>query len=61
VEGERHPINLKERRGSSQSAFCSFSYERKEMKRKAIKRGCKRGEKALVDMGDPIMSRCVSG
>jgi hypothetical protein len=26
-EGERHPINLKGRRGSSRSAFCSLSYE----------------------------------
>jgi hypothetical protein len=46
VKGERHPINSKERRGSSQSAFCSFSCEQKEIERKAIKGGCKRGEEA---------------
>jgi hypothetical protein len=34
--GERHPINLKKRRGSSQSTFCSLSYEQKEMEREAV-------------------------
>jgi hypothetical protein len=58
VEGERHPINSKERRGSIRSAFCSLSYEWKETEREAIRRGCKTGKEALVGEGDSVMS-CV--
>jgi hypothetical protein len=63
AEGERHPINLKERRGSSWPVFCSLLYEGKEMEREAIKRACKRGEEALVGVGDSVisLSRSVDG
>jgi hypothetical protein len=59
VEGERHPINSKERRGSSQSAFCSLSHEQKETVREAIRRSCKRGEEALVGVGELHDQRLV--
>jgi hypothetical protein len=52
---------MKERRGCSQSAFCSLSYEQKELEREATKRGCKRGEEALVGVGDSIISWWVGG
>jgi hypothetical protein len=32
AEGEKHPINFKERRVSSQRAFCSLSYEQDEIR-----------------------------
>jgi hypothetical protein len=57
--GERHPVNSKKRRSSSQSAFCSLLYEQKEMKREAVRRGYKRGEEALVGVGDSMMSWCI--
>jgi hypothetical protein len=61
VEGERHPISSKEGRGSSQSAFCSLSYEQKEMEREAIKKGCKREEEALMGVGDSMINRWIGG
>jgi hypothetical protein len=54
VAWEMTVINLKERRGSNQSAFCSLSYEWKEMERETIIKCCKRGEEALVGVRDSI-------
>jgi hypothetical protein len=34
-------------------------YEQKEMKREAVRRGYKRGEEALVGVGDSMMSWCI--
>jgi hypothetical protein len=59
--GGKTSINLKERRGSSPSAFCSLLYEQKEMERETVKRGCKRGEEALVGMRASMISQWVGG
>jgi hypothetical protein len=53
--------SIRKRRGSSPSAFCSLSYEQKEMEREAVKRGCERGEEALVGVGDSMISQWVGG
>jgi hypothetical protein len=60
TEEERHPINSKERRGSTSmlSLFCSLSYESNDIEREAVKRGCKRGEE-LVGVGHFMISQWV--